>query len=321
VEGKDNNNHFITKIIDFGTAKIFEKNKIESKLTGSCYYIAPEVLNKKYNQKCDVWSTGVILYILLCSQPPFHGKQDDETFDKIKNQPLNFNHKNWGKVSQEAKDLIKKMLDKNPETRFSAEEAILHSWFTKHKKKEGISKERFTTFIGNLKNYRPDYKLQQAALAIIVHNLPHNEDIKELERAFRMIDENKDGKLSREELIKGFKFVFKKTEQETIREVDAIFKNVDNDNNGYIEYEEFIRACIDKNKLINDENLRLAFNFFDLDSSGQITVKNLKEVFGGGGDLIVSSNIIRGIMGDIDLDGDGQISYDEFRKMMKKILV
>jgi len=261
------------------------------------------------------------MFILLSSQPPFHAKEDKEIFNKILNEPLHFNEKYWGKVSSEAKDLVKKLLDKNPDTRLSAEEALSHPWFVKYKKKEGISKERFTSFIGNLKTYRPDYKLQQAALAIIVHNLPHNEDVKELEKAFRMIDENKDGKLSKEELIKGFKFVFKKSEQETKREVEAIFKNVDNDNNGYIEYEEFIRACIDRNKLFNDEYLKLAFNFFDLEGSGQITVKNLKDVFGGGGDLIVSSNIIRGIMGDIDLHGDGQISYDEFKKMMKKILI
>ena len=323
VEGKDKHGHFNIKVIDFGTAKVFDRSKKERKLIGSCYYIAPEVIKKNYNEKCDLWSTGIILYILLCGQAPFQGNTDQETFEKIVNSPLQFKSKHFDKVSVEAKELIKSLIDKNPKTRYSANEALLHPWFRKFKLKEkltGVAEEKFKSFISNLKEYKPNYKLQQAALAIIVHNVPHTEEIKELERAFRKIDNNGDGKLTKTELIDGFVNLYCKSKEAASNEVEAIFKNVDNDNNGFLEYEEFIRACIDKKKLLDDKYLKFAFDFFDNDGSGQITIKELKTIFCGGGDHEVSANVMKQLVGDIDDNGDGQISFDEFCKMMRNIL-
>jgi calcium-dependent protein kinase len=323
IENIDKNGMFFIKVIDFGTAKVFEKSKKERKLIGSCFYIAPEVIKKNYNEKCDLWSSGVILYILLCGQPPFSGQTDQETFEKITNSALSFRHKVFDKVSKEGIDLIKMLLDKNPKTRPAAEDVLNHPWFKKHKTKEkltGLSDDRIKSFIGNLKEYRADYKLQQAAIAIIVHNIPHTEEIKELERAFRRIDKNGDGRLTRQELIEGFIEIQGQSNDEATNNVDRIFKNVDNDNNGYLEYEEFIRACIDKKKLLDDSYLKFAFSFFDADGSGQITIKELKEIFCGGGDVEVSGKVMKQILGNIDENGDGQISYEEFKKMMTDIL-
>ena len=106
-----------------------------------------------------------------------------------------------------------------------------------------------------------------------------------------------------------------------MNEVEAIFKNADNDNKGFLEYEEFIGACIDKNMLLDNKYLKFAFDFFDSDGSGHITIKELKQVFCGGGDHEISSKLMREIVGDIDDNGDGQISYEEFCKMMKNILL
>ena len=111
-----------------------------------------------------------------------------------------------------------------------------------------------------------------------------------------------------------------KSKEAASNEVEAIFKNVDNDNNGFLEYEEFIRACIDKKKLLDDKYLKFAFDFFDNDGSGQITIKELKTIFCGGGDHEVSANVMKQLVGDIDDNGDGQISFDEFCKMMRNIL-
>ena len=323
IEGVDENGHFIIKVIDFGTAKVFDKSKKERKLIGSCFYIAPEVIKKLYNEKCDLWSTGVILYILLSGIPPFSGANDDETFEKILNTQLQFNSKIFSTISGEAKDLMKCLLDKNPKTRLCATEALNHAWFKKYKMKEkvtAVSDVKFKSFISNLKSYKPDYKLQQAAIAIIVHNVPHTDEIKDLEKAFRKIDNNGDGKLTKQELVDGFILHYGKSQEEAFKEINAIFRNVDSDNNGYLEYEEFICACIDKKKLLDNNYLKFAFDFFDSDGSGQITIKDLKEVFCGGGDLQASNKLMHDIIGDIDDNGDGEISFQEFCKMMRKIL-
>ena len=83
IEKKEGKKYSI-KIIDFGTAKLYEKNKKEKKVIGSSYYIAPEVLTENYNQMCDLWSCGVILYILLSGKAPFAGKTDSIILEKIK---------------------------------------------------------------------------------------------------------------------------------------------------------------------------------------------------------------------------------------------
>lgn len=323
IEGRDKNGYLIIKVIDFGTATIFDKNKKQSKLMGSTYYMAPEVITKNYSEKCDLWSVGVILYILLSGTLPFCGKNDQETFDLIQNSNdyLSFSDK-WDYISLGSKSLISKLLERDVNKRSCAEEALNDPWlnsFNLKQKYQQVSPERLNHFIDSLKGYKANYKLQQAAIAIIVHNLPHTEEVKELERAFRLIDENGDGMINKNELVNGFSKVFK--ENPNIQnEVETIFQNVDVDRNGYIEYHEFIGAVIDKKNLINDENLKLAFDFFDIDGSGTITLNELKLVFCGGGDRQVSTNVIETIIGKVDDNGDGQISFEEFKNLMKGIL-
>ena len=322
IEGRDKNGFLIIKVIDFGTAKIFNKNENEKKMIGSAYYIAPEVINKNYKEKCDLWSSGVIMYILLTGQPPFNGKDDNEIFKNIQNQELKINNNNLlVDRCQEVKDFMSKLLIRDPQKRLSAEDALNDPFFVKFKTKENfVGSEKISLFINNLKSYKSDYKLQQAAIAIIVHNIPHDDEIKELERAFRLIDENGDGRLTKEEVINGFMKILNKNEDEAKKEVDRMFLSVDADKSGFIEYEEFIRACINKETLLNDSYLKFAFSFFDKDGSGQITVNEIKEVFCGG-NANVSNKLIEKLIAKIDTDGDGQVSFAEFKKMMRQILI
>lgn len=122
----------IIKVIDFGTAEIFKKDTLLSKQIGTPYYIAPEVLNNLYNEKCDLWSCGVIMYILLCGCPPFYGRNDQEIYAAIRSGKFSFRQKIWESVSQEAKNLITKLLDLDFDKRPTAEEAIKDPWFLLH---------------------------------------------------------------------------------------------------------------------------------------------------------------------------------------------
>lgn len=98
---------------------------------GTAYYIAPEVLNSEYNEKCDVWSVGVILYILLSGRPPFDGNDDREIVKQVKIGAYNFSGPEWKHVSKEAKDLISKMLTYDMNARISAEECLNNIWIRK----------------------------------------------------------------------------------------------------------------------------------------------------------------------------------------------
>lgn len=94
------------------------------KTHGTPYYIAPEVLKENYNEKCDVWSCGVIMYILLSGVPPFNGDDDDEIMDRVASGKFNFKKTIFSRVSDSAKNLIKKMLTKDVNKRISADEAL-----------------------------------------------------------------------------------------------------------------------------------------------------------------------------------------------------
>ena len=124
--------YFWIKIIDFGTAKIFEKNKTEKAVIGSSYYIAPEVLKQRYNEKCDTWSVGVILYMTLVGVAPFDGQTDEDIMHKIEIGKYNKNDIRFVEHSEEAKDLVYKLLEKNINKRLSAKEALNHPWFEKY---------------------------------------------------------------------------------------------------------------------------------------------------------------------------------------------
>ena len=95
---------------------------------GTAYYIAPEVLQGEYNEKCDLWSVGVILYILLAGRPPFDGKDDREIIKRVKIGNYNVQGPEWRYISKDGVDLIRKLLTYDPARRITAEAALKHPW-------------------------------------------------------------------------------------------------------------------------------------------------------------------------------------------------
>ena len=305
--------YFTIKVIDFGTSDKLNKGKTMKEQIGTPSDIAPEVLIGKYNEKCDLWSCGVILYILLCGVPPFYGETDDEIYDAVKKGNLVFEEKQWLNISENAKDLIRKLLVKNYDKRLSAKDALKHDWFKNIEEINQVSKEEMKKIVLNIHKYSATQKLQQATLAFIVHNLIKREDIKEIRKCFIEFDKNGDGRLDKNELVKGLSLVL--SEEESNKEVDRIMEIIDVDGNGFIEYEEFLRASLDKKKILTVENVRAVFRTFDKDDSGKISPDELKMVMGQGADNI-DDNVWMQIVNEIDLNHDGEISFYEFDKMM-----
>ena len=268
-------NYFWIKIIDFGTAKIFEKNKSEKAVVGSSYYIAPEVLKKAYNEKCDTWSAGVLLYMMLVGRAPFDGEDDEEIIANIEKGQFNRNHRKLVNASAEIQDLVNKLLELNPKKRLSAAKALKHPWFEKFSAKSlymNIEEKKVLKYLKRLMNYEINTKFEQMVLAFIVHNIPPSKESKDILKIFRVFNTNDDCKLSQKELEEGLLKFFRK--QEVEEKINDIFLLLDGANHGYIEFEEFLRACLDKKKVLCNENLVYAFNFFDKDKKS-ITLSNL----------------------------------------------
>jgi calcium-dependent protein kinase len=314
------------KIIDFGTAKIFDKNKKENKVIGSSYYIAPEVLTKKYDEKCDLWSCGVIMHILLTSQPPFNGANDMEILNKISLGVRNNDIKEWKALTQEAKDLINKLLERNPMRRISADDALNHQWFLQNKTKENynyIKPEKIRKIIDNLKQF-DTHVLGHAALGFLIHNNTHMQLVSDCKKFFTVIDHDNDGKISREELLKSLSEYLKQddgtVDEDTLnRDINKIFKAMDANSNGFIEYEEFLRGAVDRSEILqNDNALNMAFRYFDKDNSGEIDIEEIYTVFGK--DNVTIKESLDKILAEVDTNNDRKISFAEFSTMMRNIM-
>jgi calcium-dependent protein kinase len=311
--------YFWIKIIDFGTAKIFEKNKTEKSIIGSSYYIAPEVLRQKYNEKCDTWSVGVILYMTLVGVAPFDGRTDEEIIHRIKTGKYNKKNSRFVEHSEEVKDLVYKLLEMNTEKRYSAKEALNHPWFQKYGGRNlfnNFKQEDIKPYIENLFNYKYNSKLQELVIAFLVHNISNNYETLIILKMFRHFNKSGDCKLTKKELTLG---LYDYKEKEDVDEmVDIIFQRLDGDNNGYIEYEEFLRACIDKKHLMTRENLKYAFKFLDKDNSRTLNAQKIISAF------LAKSNkefeaIFNIYLNEVDKDGDGIIDFNQFCLLMTKI--
>ena len=324
---REKNECLQVKIIDFGTAKIFEKGSKENRYVGSSYYMAPEVINRSYNEKCDIWSCGVILYILLTGRPPFDGDDDKDILKSIKEGIYDTKSYPYPNLSSEAQDLISKCLQYDPRKRLTAQQCLEHDWFkTKNfinkNKVNQIAPELANQILINMKNYNVNNILRCTVIAYLVHNNSNIEQCLEASKLFSKIDTNNDGKIEKKELVQGFENYWKISHSKAENEVEEIYNNIDTDHNGYIEYEEFLRAAVDPNIFTSRNYLKFAFKYFDKDDSGYITLDELKKKFM---QTVDNKNNevekeIENIFYSIDINHDGSISFEEFCKMMKNII-
>ena len=321
--GKDKDGLPLIKVCDFGTSKIVEKGAVQRTLVGSSYYIAPEVLKKHYNEKCDIWSCGVIMYILLSARPPFCGDDDNAIMERVIVGKYDLDSPPFDTVSKNALDLIRKLLTMDPSKRITAEEALEHPWFKEFKAKESYNKitdrDTIQRLIINLKKYRRTSVIQETALAYLVHHFPQIKDVINSCKLFNQIDKSGDGKITKEELFKGLEERYKSNTLQ--KDVDEIYKNLDMDNNGYIGYEEFVRAAVSKEYFVRDNVLRFAFRYFDKDNSGEITFDEIEELFKESiTNKVNVHETLLNIIKEVDINKDGKINFNEFSKVMKKML-
>jgi calcium-dependent protein kinase len=194
-------NDIFIKIIDFGTS-IYIKNEPLTQELGTIYYIAPEVFKNNYNEKADIWSIGIILYTLLCGHPPFRGSKEEEIKNKIIKGKFEFPLKEWSKVSKEAIFFVNELLAYDPTKRPTAEKAICNQWLVKYLK-SGVQEENIldSNIIDNISKFHSAVTLQKASLAFITNHFGRTEEIKKLKAEFDKMDTNKDGVISKDELI------------------------------------------------------------------------------------------------------------------------
>lgn len=298
------------KATDFGLSVFIEEGKVYGDVVGSAYYVAPEVLRRNYGKEIDVWSAGVILYILLSGVPPFWAETERGIFEEILKNRLDLESPPWPSISNGAKDLIKKMLTVDPKKRITASEALEDPWLREDGKVS--DKPLDNAVLIRMKQFRAMNKLKKLALKVIAENLSE-EEIKGLKQMFNNMDTDRSGTITYEELKTGLSKLGSKLSEE---EIKALMEAADVDNSGTIDYIEFITATMHRHRLDKEDNLHKAFKFFDKDGSGYITRDELKHAMTqyGMGDEATVDEVIE----DVDADNDGKINYEEFVAMMTK---
>ena len=309
-----NNSNLIVKLIDWGGARYFSKNKKMSTIKGTPYYIAPEVIREVYDEKCDIWSLGVIFYVLLCGYPPFNGDTDIEIIQNVQNGKFYFPEEEWGVISPECKDLIKKMLTYDPKKRPSALEVLQDNWFNINKSKTKANVQLAKSSLENMKKFKRNKQFEQATISFIVNQCITNEERAELRKQFEEWDKNGDGVLSKEEILEGYRNTYGTVDPD---EVDNMIKSVDLDGNGVIDYNEFLNCTLNRDKIISKKNLEFAFKAFDKDGSGAISIDEIMLIFKKTSND-VDKAVFEKMIKDADENGDGEIEFDEFRTIMEK---
>ena len=253
--------NYEVKLIDFGCSKYFVKKKKHKKLSGiigTTLYCSPEVVDDLYDELCDEWSCGVLMYMLLSGEPPFQGNSEEEIFQKIKKCQYSFKPKEFDDVSKNCKDLIRKLLGPKKRKRIKACEALRHPFFTEFFNPNKAMTENkdlnvLKKFI-NFKNFKS--KFHETIYAYLCNNHINKDEEKKLRAVFRYIDKEEKNQINKKDL----KITLNEINIDMPeKQFDNIFKILDSNQNDIIEYQEFLRAMCDKDLLLTEDNLKNTF--------------------------------------------------------------
>lgn len=292
------------KVTGFSICKKVEQGESINSFSGNLFYVAPEVIEGKYDSKCDIWSCGVVLSTMLIGNLPFYGNSDKEIIHKILNENVNFELEGWNHVSEQAKELVRKMLIKDPKLRPSAEEILKDEWVQNYSQYFTQNKTVADSALRNLKAFRAQTKIKSSILNFIISHMSSTKELDELTKIFQSMDINGDGKLSKDELTVGFE-TLGLGNSDTVQE---IMNTCDFDGSGFVDFTEFCVAAKNWENYMSKKKIEQLFNLHDRDSSGSIDLQEFQQMLGHE----LSEDYIK-LIKEADTDGNGVVDLNEFK--------
>lgn len=313
------------KLIDFGFSRVHKTTDKRMMLScGTINYAAPEVLNRSYTEKCDLWSIGVVSFILLMGYMPFKGT-DEQVTQHIREGRYDIEERPWSRLSDDAKKFVQGLLQVDVEQRLSAPHALAHSWMAEVQQAQAVQRSftkdsmtpgapvsdvqaYYSSFAEGLCSYAKASNFRRACMQTIAWSLSTEERAR-LHNVFASIDQAHNGTISVWEM----KEAMQRSMTITDTEVQVIFDAIDNNNDQKINYTEFLSAMVSTRIQLHDELIQASFKRFDTEGTGYITKADLKKVFQD----VYSAQEIEEMIREADLDNDDQLSFEDFLQYLR----
>ena len=291
------------KLIDFGLSKHYDERESMRQVVGSAYYTAPEVLNGGYDQRCDLWSIGVIAYMLLCGSPPFYGETSHDIHRMALSEEPDYEGKLHG-ASPAAVEFVRGLLTKDPDRRITIEDALRHDFLRQMQPSvNDIVRQPSAETVQTLAKFLGMSKARKMLLKAVAFSL-NTSQISQLREGFHAIDADHNGLISMEELKQSMQAtgVYNKVRLEEIFQSGAV------DRDAQLNYTEFCAAAMLRRLTIDEERLKLAFQNLDRQGTGYLTPESIRAVLG----QEEEDQTIVDVLNELDFNKDGKIDYKEF---------
>jgi len=298
------------KLIDFGLSKSYNRGTRMEESVGTLYSMAPEVLRGSYTEACDMWSIGVLAFMLLVGRMPFEGPDEFTVVTRIHRADWSFDDPRWMNCSDASKSFVAHLLRINARKRYTAEQALESRWLRDRNSSvdtkampEGLEQ----SVAASLQRFGTYSKLKKAALMIVAHQTD-TQQLKALRDLFYAYDTDRTGMISLSELREALA-----DQHFSDAEMTRLFQDVDVDHSGRIHYTEFLAATLECKGYLEEERLAEAFDRLDSDDSGFITKANLKEILGADYDAAEVEEMIS----KADFKHTGKLDFEEFLALMR----
>lgn len=297
------------KAIDFGLSDFVRPDERLNDIVGSAYYVAPEVLHRSYSTEADVWSIGVIAYILLCGSRPFWARTESGIFRAVLKADPGFDEGPWPSLSSEAKDFVKRLLNKDPRKRISAAQALSHPWIRNY---NDVKVPLDILIFKLMKTYMRSSSLRKAALRALSKTLTADE-LYYLREQFALLEPSKNGSISLENINKALK----KHATDAMKEsrITDFLSSLSSLQYRRMDFEEFCAAALSVHQLEAldrwEQHARCAYELFEKDGNRAIVIEELASELGLGPSIPVHV-----VLHDWIRHTDGKLSFLGFVKLL-----
>jgi len=288
------------------------ENQLEGRRQPPSTYEAPETLLGKTGEKADVWSCGVIMYLLLSGKSPFHPIKYATIVARGKTMKVK---KPESDVGEDAWDMLLSMLRWRPEQRPSLAQCLLHPWVRQAPASvPSIPCRDLKNMLLAMGNNKPRSVLREAIKYFILFRLEKIENLDQMTSLFRYFDSNADGQISESELLAGLRKWLPGSQ--ALHKAQQVMAAAGTDSSGCIDYSDFLLSAVNEDSLLSKTNLLAVFSSLDRDHSGKLSIRELRDIFvlSASGD---KEQAWLQLMREVDKNGDGEIDFPEFTRLMQ----